>query len=78
MAATPFICILSKADHICAELKSIGFNALNISWDGMSSEPKKTETILASLDFLLQNSNTSESYSFICSKENNNTSKCNY
>ncbi|XP_029343545.1 fatty acid synthase [Acyrthosiphon pisum] len=77
-AATPFICILSKAEHICAELKSIGFNALNISWDGLSTEPKNTETILASLDFLLQNSNTSESYSFICSKENNNTSKLSY
>ncbi|XP_016657076.1 fatty acid synthase isoform X4 [Acyrthosiphon pisum] len=78
IAATPFICILSKAEHICAELKSIGFNALNISWDGPSTEPKNTETILASLDFLLQNSNTSESYSFICSKENNNTSKWSY
>ncbi|CAI6347084.1 unnamed protein product [Macrosiphum euphorbiae] len=78
IAATPFICILSKAEHTCAELKSIGFNALNISWDGMSSESKNTETILASLDFLLQNSNTSESYSFICSKENNQTSKWSY
>jgi len=44
----------------------------------MSSEPKDTRTILPSLDFLLQNSKTSESYSFICSKENNNTSNCNY
>uniref|UniRef100_A0A2H8TDM0 Fatty acid synthase n=1 Tax=Melanaphis sacchari TaxID=742174 RepID=A0A2H8TDM0_9HEMI len=71
ITATPFICILSKAEHICAELKSKGFNALNISWDGQSLESKNTGTLLPSLDFLLQNSNTSESSSFICTEENN-------
>ncbi|KAF0755952.1 fatty acid synthase-like isoform X1 [Aphis craccivora] len=71
ITATPFICILSKAEHICAELKSKGFNSLNISWDGQSSEPKNTGTVLPSLDFLLQSSNTLESSSFICSEENN-------
>lgn len=78
MISTPFICILSKAENICAELKSIGFNALNITWDGLSSELKNSDLILSSLDYLLKNSNSSESYSFICSKINNNIINCNY
>ncbi|XP_060835401.1 fatty acid synthase-like [Rhopalosiphum padi] len=69
--STPFMCIQSKTEHICSELKSKGFNALNISWDGRSSEPKNTGTLLHSLDFLLRNSNNSESSSYICSEENN-------
>ncbi|CAH1725990.1 unnamed protein product [Aphis gossypii] len=67
-STTPFVCLLSNGSSICAELKSIGLNALNISWDGTSSKPTNTSKILPSLDVLLQKSHTAESSSFVCSE----------
>ncbi|XP_026822789.1 fatty acid synthase-like, partial [Rhopalosiphum maidis] len=63
-----FVCLLSNGNSICSELKSIGLNALNISWDGMSSQMTNTSKILPSLDILLQKSYTAESSSFVCSE----------
>lgn len=65
---TSFVCILSNGSSICAELKSIGFNAFNISWDGMSSTPTNIAKILPSLDILLQKSFAIDSSSFVCSE----------
>lgn len=74
---TSFICISSKGEHICNELKSIGLNALNISWDGMSSNPKSTSKILPLLDLLLQKSNSFKSSSIVCSEKGENITQCN-
>lgn len=74
---TSFICISSRGEYICAELKSIGLSAINISWDGLSTQPNKTEKLLISLDTLLQKTNTTESSSFICTEPGANKSECN-
>eukprot|EP00102_Acyrthosiphon_pisum_P016442 XP_008187406.1 PREDICTED: fatty acid synthase-like [Acyrthosiphon pisum] len=73
---TSFVCILSNGSSICAELKSIGFNAFNISWDGMSSTPTNTTKILPSLDILLQKSYAADSSSFVCSEPGSLKSEC--
>lgn len=75
---TSFICILSQAGNVCNELKSIGYNALNISWDGISSQYNKIPKILISMDMLLQNSNTLNTHSFVCSEPDLDYSKCIY
>lgn len=67
-STTSFVCLLSNGSSICAELKSIGLNALNISWDGTSLKPTNISKILPSLDVLLQKSYTAESSSFVCSE----------
>lgn len=72
-----FVCISSKGERICAKLKSVGLSAINISWDGLSTRPKKTEQLLISLDTLLQETNTTESSSFICTEPGANKSECN-
>lgn len=75
--STPFVCITSSAEHACAELKSIGFNALNVTWDEMSSPSNNISKILLSLDQLLQKSKDTESFSYICSDSGTEKSKCN-
>lgn len=74
---TSFVCIQSKGEHICGDLKSIGLNAVNISWDGMVTQPKNIAKLLMSLDTLLRNSNTIGSSSFVCSEQDANKSNCN-
>lgn len=74
---TSFVCILSNGSSVCAELKSIGYNALNISWDGNSSSPTNTAKILPSLDILLQKSYAVKSFSFVCSEPGSLKSECN-
>lgn len=74
---TSFVCILCNGSSICAELKSIGFNALNITWDGTPSPPTSTAKILPSLDILLQKSHAIESSSFVCSEPGSLKSECN-
>lgn len=66
---TSFICIASKGEHICNELKTIGVKALNISWDEKSLQPNGTAKILSSLDLFLQKSNTVGSSSIVCSEK---------
>lgn len=73
---TSFVCISSKGEHICDELKSIGLSAINIFWDGLSTQSKKIEKLLISLDTLLRKSKTIESSSFICSEPSANKSEC--
>lgn len=75
---TSFICILSKGEHICNELKSTGISALNISWDGLPSKSKSITKILSSFDLLLQTSNTVSSSSFLYSEKDSNIPHCNY
>lgn len=72
-----FICISSKGERICNELKSIGLNALNISWDGMPSNTNSTLKILPSLDLLLQKSNSNRPSSVVCTEKGENITKCN-
>lgn len=67
---TSFICISSKGEHICNELKLLGVKALNISWDDKSLRPNGTTNILSSLDMFLQKTNTEGSSSIICSEKN--------
>lgn len=75
---TSFICISSKGEHICNELKSTGLNALNISCNGISSQPKGIAKILSSLDLLLQTSNiVLSSSSFVFSEKGSNIPQCN-
>jgi len=75
---TSFVCISSNGEVTCAELNSIGLKALNVSWDGTSSQQKSVSKILLSLDTLLLNSNTTNYSSFICSEKSVNESECNY
>lgn len=74
---TWLICISSKGEHICAELKSNGLNALNIHWDEISSQPNNIEKLLIALDNLLQKPTNLESSSFIYSESSAHNSKCN-
>lgn len=76
--ATPFVCISSKGENNCAELKSLGFNALNVSWDGKSSKQNHTSNLLLSLDTLLQKSCTTGSSSFVCSEQDAQKSTCKF
>lgn len=77
-ATTSFVCMSSRGEKVCSELKSMGFNALNVSWDGTLSQSKNTAKILPSLDTLLQKSHTTESCSFVCSEKKNTSSESNY
>lgn len=63
-----FICILSKGERICSELKSIGLNAFNISWDGKTPQTNVIPKLLFSLDLLLQKGNSKEFATYICSE----------
>lgn len=72
-----FICISSKGERICNELKSIGLNALNIFWDGMPSNTKDILKLLPSLDILLQQSNSIRPSSVVCSEKGENITQCN-
>jgi len=74
---TWLICISSKGEHICAELKSKGLNALNILWDKNSTQINDIEKLLIALDNILQKSSSIESSSFICSESSANKLECN-
>lgn len=76
--ATSFVCISSRGEHICNELKSNGLNAVNISWKGTSSQPKDTRYILPVLDAILLKSHNIESSTFVFSDPDIDKSKCNY
>jgi len=73
---TSFVCILSKGEDICAELQSLGINALNISWNGGPSQQKKIPKILCSLDILLQQSKSTGSSAFVCSESASHKLEC--
>lgn len=64
-----FVCISSKGKNVCAQLKSMGFDAINLFWNGMSTKPKDVKRLLVSLDTLLHKSITTTSSSFVCSEQ---------
>lgn len=74
---TSFICLMSKGEPICAELKSNGLNALNISYNGFSSQLGNIPKLLPFLDKILQKSNSAVTSSFVCSDANSNKLECN-
>ncbi|XP_050542017.1 fatty acid synthase-like [Daktulosphaira vitifoliae] len=65
-----FICILCKSEQICDNLKSKGFNALNITWDASNNKKISAKTILLALDSLLYKSIEMTSSTFQFSEEN--------
>jgi len=74
---TSFVCISSNGEIVCADLKSVGLRAINISWDETSPVPINVSRIMFSLDTIFQNSNTKNSSSYIWSEEDYNKSECN-
>ncbi|VVC29220.1 Hypothetical protein CINCED_3A006213 [Cinara cedri] len=64
--ATSFLNISSNGEHVCSQLKSVGFNALNVQWGGKSSQSNNIFKMLPALDTLIQKSNATESSSFVC------------
>jgi len=74
--ASSFVCISSKGKNICDRLKSMGFNAINLFWNGMSTKPKDMKQLLVSLDTLLHKSITTTSSSFVCSEQGINKWEC--
>jgi len=73
---TSFVCVSSNGELSCADLKSIGLNALNISWDENLSQQPKISKILCTLDIVMYTLKNKNSSSFVCSEKGTDKSEC--